>query len=279
MKIRRLVCLFALLFAASLVAAVSAAQTDTAPAPSPPAASSQPPSQADARSATPPSSSADVSLHVLTGKLEERLKEAEKKQTEAGKQLDELRSTADHIKIVGLIAVPFLLLLGGFAFFQLKKDISERGLRGLVEAAVDKLLTHDKARMTRLFEEYRKTIVRVVMAKHRPVLLLGGGDDRSTVERMLGELGYTKFVDKVADADLVMVIGEDACKRETSALAKEILNGGKLDKAVVLLTPTMLDRKLTEELSRVAIVSFANFPATAVNHLVTLGMTTQRVDD
>jgi hypothetical protein len=64
-----------------------------------------------------------------------------------------------------------------------------------------------------------------------------------------------------------------------SPSAKEILDGGRLDKAVVLLTPTMLDRKLTEELRRVAIVSFANFPATAVNHLGTLGMTTQRVDD
>jgi hypothetical protein len=279
MKIRRLACSLALLFAALLVAAASAAQPDIAPAPSPPAASSPPTSQPAAQSAAPSSHPADLSLHVLTGKLEERLKEAEEKQVEAGKQLDELRSTADHIKIVGLVAVPFLLALGGFAFWKLKNDLKERGLQALVEAAVDKLLTHDKARMTRLFEEYRKTIVRVVMAKHRPVLLLGGGDDRSTVERMLGELGYTKLVDKVADADLVMVIGEDACKREPSALAKEILDHGKLDKAVVLFTPTTLDRKLTEELSRVAIVTFANFPATAVNHLVTLGMTTQRVDD
>ena len=218
-----------------------------------------------------------------------RLEEGMKARQDEGKRADDAQTklkdrldgawpaswTAVSTALTTMLA--WVAFIFAYAFPRLRKDIESRGRQAIVEAAVETLLKEDSVRMTAMFEAYRKTIIKIVMAKDRAVLLLGEDDEKPRIKAMLEAIGHSKFVESAADAGLIMLVGDVACVDQIAEVEKSVREQGDMSKVVVLFTRERFDMKLAAGLNSIATVALANFPATAVNQLATLGMTTQRL--
>jgi hypothetical protein len=257
----------ALLIALLAVAAPAAAQ----PLPAPTASTS------------PASSGTDVELRERTARLDEALKARQddiQRLSDAQAKLKE-RLDGFWTALLTVLGVLSAALLGAIRFYfpRMTKRIVEEGRHEIVKSVVAELLKEEPARLTKRFAAQRDEIARLILAKDRPLLLLGDAPEKERIRGMLERVGYTQFVDKAFKAGLIVLVGKETCETEAKELlAKKAFARGP--KPMVLYTGTArMDDALLAELNQVTLAVTANMPSTAVAHVSALSALTQTLSD
>jgi len=180
-----------------------------------------------------------------------------------------------HEKIVGIAAVVIGVLVVAF-FWKARDAVSKRGLPGLVDEAIGALLKKDESALVRGFEDLKSEMSKRILARERVIALIGM-HDKDLVENHLKRLGFHRFVNELAGADAVVVLGIDRCRMEWQKVEQEAKKKKRPALPVVLYTGEERIKKeegILERLSDVSLAVFANTPVTAAQHAATLLMLT-----
>ncbi|MDC0741480.1 hypothetical protein [Polyangium mundeleinium] len=202
-------------------------------------------------------------------RAELELSATKEKITKLEGKVEELTKQRDYVLVALSVGGTIVAVLSALFWVSLRKRVNEKGFEGLVDAAVDKLLKDDASRMTGAFEGLKAEILRKVRCKDKAIALVGE-QDAGRVKAALERLGFTRFVERIEVADVIVFLGAEVCKKEYT----KAINDRR--PAVVLYSPGVaLPPGIIEELSERSVATFAQTPVTAAQHAATLLMLTQ----
>lgn len=233
----------------------------------------------------------DSALRERVAKLEERLatqrRDADRMEADLGKlkdQHDELVTFKNNafFYLSGAATVIVALFGSIVAFFysRLKQRIEkDGGPKAIVDAVMEKLYAEDAAKFTRLFEQHRNELARVIMARDQPIAFVGEHEDSELIKDMLKRVGYDHFVDDTAKAKLAIVFCESETFGDLVDKLLEEMKANRLPRRLVLYSAggKHLNSAKVRDLNTWATAIAANMPATAATQLATLAALGQSV--
>ena len=243
------------------------------------------------QSAAPPGQDADGALRERIVKLEERLETQRQTMDRMQTDLTKVKDQNDDLTTFKNNAVYYfsgamtviVALFGGLAWFfygrlqdRIEKD---GGTKVIVDAVLDALYADDTAKFTRIFEQHRNELVRVIMAREQSIAFVGEHKERELIKKILKRMGYKTFVKDTAKAKLAVVFCEQATFPELAKQLEDDIRAHHLPRRLVLYSAggKHLDPTLVSNLNTWATVIPANMPATVASQVATLAALAQPV--